>query len=605
MSQGHLSREIIHQIRERIDIIEVVSGYLTLSKSGQNFRGLCPFHHEKTPSFNVNPSRQFFHCFGCQTGGDVFTFVMKKEGIGFFDAVKELASRVGMTISAPSSESQSTDYQMRERLEQLHDAAAAWFHRNLCDSHVGREAMDYLASRGIETRTIDVFRLGLAMPTWDGLIKALFREGYEPSDVVKAGLATAKDHAGQRPHDLGGYYDRFRSRLMVPIRDIRKRIIAFGGRILTKDEPKYLNSPETPLFSKSRTLYALDRARESAGRLNQLIIVEGYFDAITLHQAGITNVVATLGTALTPDHLNTIRRYVGKVVLLFDPDPAGVQASLRTLDVFVGSGLGVTVISLPEGKDPDTFVRTHGVEAFARLLERAPSLLDFAVEHSLQNASGSIDDRIRRVDEILQILQKTGHRIEKEECLRRVAERLGISQQRLIERYPELLPKPGRSRVKPSVSKHESRFKRNPEEWDLVYCLLQGQLNAAQVNALRIEAFTEPVCHRIVQVALGHLGDDGRVLLRPLLDEAAADPQCGSVVTELAMAERHFDDMVEYVNGCLETLERKRREQNLGELIVKLRRAEQEGRSEEARRLNAEVNELRLEKAAAPLLRAT
>ena len=604
MSQGPLSREIIHQIRERIDIIEIVSGYLTLSKSGQNFRGLCPFHHEKTPSFNVNPSRQFFHCFGCQTGGDVFTFVMKKEGIGFFDAVQELARRAGITIPAVSSESQSTDYRLRERLEQLHDVAAAWFHRNLYDPHVGREAMDYLASRGIEPRTIDVFRLGVALPAWDGLIKALSKEGYEPSDVAKAGLATAKDHAGQRPHDLSGYYDRFRSRLMVPIRDVRKRIIAFGGRILTKDEPKYLNSPETPLFSKSKTLYALEQARETAGRLNQLIIVEGYFDAIALHQAGIANVVATLGTALTSDHLKIIRRFVGKVILLFDPDPAGVRASLRTLDLFMNSGLGVTVISLPDRQDPDTFVRKHGGEAFARLLERAPSLLDFAVEHNLQNTSGSIDDRIRRVDEILGILQKTSHRIEKEECLRRVAERLGISQQRLIERYPELLPKPGRSEGNP-VSRQEGRSKRNPEEWDLIYCLLQGQLNPAQIEALQIEAFTEPVCRRIVQVALRHRDRDGRVLLQPLLDETAADPQCGSVVTELALTERHFDDMVEYANGCLETLERKRREQKLDELIVKLRHAEQEGHSEEARRLNVQVNELRVKKAAAPLLRAT
>jgi DNA primase len=350
----------------------------------------------------------------------------------------------------------------------------------------------------------------------------------------------------------------------------------------------------------------LERAREAAARTNQLIVVEGYFDAIALHQAGISNVVATLGTALTPDHLRTIRRFASKVVLLFDPDMAGVRASLRTLDLFVDSGIGVTVMSLPDGQDPDAYIRKNGAETFARLQERAQSLLDFAVEHSLRSAaSGTIDDRIRSVDDILRILQKTGHRIEKEECLRRVAERLGISQQRLIERYPELLPKPKPGRRGPVTSAKEPRMKRNPEEWDLVHLLLHGQLSAAQIRALQVEAFAVPTCRRIVQIALSHLDPDGRVRIRSLLDEAMTEPDCGSAVTEFSMSERHFDDVAAYVNGCLETLERKRREQALEELIIRLRTAEQEGRTEEARRLNAQVNDLRVKKAAVPLSPAT
>jgi DNA primase len=420
-----------------------------------------------------------------------------------------------------------------------------------------------------------------------------------------AGMVVAKSHAGQQRQDTGGYYDRFRSRLMIPICDLRKRVMAFGGRILGEGEPKYLNSPETPLFNKGRTLYGLERAREAAGRINQLVVVEGYFDAIALHQAGMTNVVATLGTALTPDHVNIIRRFATKVVLLFDPDSAGVRAALRTLDLFVGSGIGVTVVSLPDGQDPDMFVRGHGAEAFARLQERAPSLLDFAVEHSLQNAAtGAIDDRVRSVDEILRILQKTGHRIEKEDCLRRVAERLGISQQRLIERYPELLSKQDRMASKQTFASTENRVKRHPEEWDLVHLLLQGQLNGVQIKALQIEAFTVPACRRIVEIALQHVGHDGRVLIQSFLDEAIADSECAASVTELSMSERHFEDIAEYVTGCLETLARKRREQALGDLIVRLRLAEKEGRMDEARRLNAEVNALRLRKAV-PSLPAT
>jgi len=408
-----------------------------------------------------------------------------------------------------------------------------------------------------------------------------------------------KEQSGRRtPTDASGYYDRFRGRLMFPITDLRKRVIGFGGRVMGEGEPKYLNSPETPLFSKGRTLYAFDRARDAAARDSRLVIVEGYFDAIALHQAGITNVAATLGTALTADHLTLIRRFAKKIVLLFDPDPAGVRAALRTLDLFVGSGLGVTVISLPGGHDPDTFVRAHGADAFRELQERAPSLLDFAVEQSLQRgSSGSIDDRIRSVDEILRILQKSTHRIEQEECMRRVAERLGLNQQRLIERYPELRPKSEGYTPRPVQIQSPGRSKLHHEEWELAYCLLQGKFTAEQLRALQADLFTEPVCRRIVEIGLRHVAGDGRVSIRPILDEGLGDPECSAAVTELSISERHFDDVTAYIDGCLDALERKRRQEALGELIMQLRVAEREGRADEAQRLNARVNALRLSKA--------
>jgi DNA primase len=386
---------------------------------------------------------------------------------------------------------------------------------------------------------------------------------------------------------------------MFPIRDLRQRTIAFGGRILGDGIPKYLNSPETPLFSKGRSLYALDRAREAAGHANRLIIVEGYFDAIALHQAGIRHVAATLGTALTLEHVRMIRRFVSNVTLLFDPDAAGIRAALRTLDVFVDSGIGVTVVSLPDGHDPDTYVRAQGADAFAALEQRAPALLDFAVDHSLATAaSGSLEDRIRSVDEILRILQKTGNRIAKEECTRRVAERLGISQVRLIERYPELLerkvPAPRRAVGAPSTA----QLRRPPEEWDLVCLLLQGKLTAGQLTLMQPEDFSLPACRVIVAIALQHRDDDGRVRLRAVLDAALEDPVCAAAATELSVGDRHFDDAAAHAQGCLETLLRKRHERRFSELIAKLRAAEQEGRMDDARELNAEVNELRLRKGA-------
>jgi DNA primase len=288
--------------------------------------------------------------------------------------------------------------------------------------------------------------------------------------------------------------------------------------VLGEGTPKYLNSPDTPLFKKGQTLFALDLAREAITRTKTVLVVEGYFDAIALHQSGLTHTVATLGTALTSEHIHVLRRFASKVVLLFDPDPAGVRAALRGLDLFVNSGLGVKVVTLPAGEDPDTFVRKEGPEGFARLEEQAPSLLDFSLEQSLQSAEGStIEGRIRSVDEVLRILQKSEHPIEREERIRIVAERLGINQQRLIERYPALLPQDSRRPVsrKPDAQAALS-YKGVPEERDVVYLLLHGHLTPADVRRLKPETFTVAACRTLVERALTHLEQDGRVGLRHL-----------------------------------------------------------------------------------------
>ena len=608
MSLGLIPQEIIEQVKDRTDILDVVSGYVTLSKAGQNFKGLCPFHSEKTPSFMVSPSRQIFHCFGCGTGGNAFTFVMKMEGTSFPETVRELARKAGIAVPEAQGAPRGVDaggrhHQdsgNREKLEKLNEAAQAWFAHNLTQAEAGREARLYLKERGMFEDTLETFGFGYAPESWDGLLKHLLRSGYTLPDVLAAGLITTKEGAGRNPKDASGYYDKFRARVMFPIRDLRRKVIGFGGRILGEGMPKYLNSPETPLFNKSRALYLLEKARETAGKTETLIIVEGYFDAIALHQAGITNVVATLGTALTPDHIRIIRRYVTKAVLLFDPDEAGVRAALRTLDLFVDSGLGVKVVSLPSGDDPDTFIRNQGTEVFAQLHDKAPSLLDFAVEHSLRRAGSTvIEDRIRSVDEILRILQKTSNRLEKEEYTKRVAERLGVNQQRLIERYPELRPRelrPAR-RESPAAAAPPAgaRFKGTPEERDLVHLLLQGQLLPAEVRRLEAETFSMPACRRIVEIALRSL-DEGRVSVRATLDEALADMTCATVATELSMLDQPYDDVRQHVTDCLDLLERKKLEGTLGRLIAELRAAEQAGRTDEAQRLNDEVNALRLRK---------
>lgn len=598
MGRGLISDDIINQIRDRIDIADIVGHHVSLTRAGQNLKGLCPFHQEKSPSFTVSPSRQIFHCFGCGAGGNVFSFLTRITGASFPEVVRDLGRKVGIEVQ----ESAGFNPQAAQfgRIEQVNQAASSWFHKNLLDAQAGEPVRAYLAERGIEPATVTRFAIGVALGEWEGLIKALTHQGFTAGDLAAAGLTIAREQAGK---GATGFYDRFRARVMFPIVDLRKRVVGFGGRTLGDGTPKYLNSPDTPLFKKGQTLFAFDQAREAIARTKTVIVVEGYFDAIALHQAGITHTVATLGTALTAEHIQALRRFATNVVLLFDPDAAGVRAALRGLDLFVNSGLGVKVVTLPDGDDPDTYVRKAGAEAFARLEAAAPSLLDYALEHSVKEAeSGSLEGRIRSVDEILRILQKSEHPIEREERLRVVAERLGINQQRLIERYPALISEQRKPAGSPTPSpKPVPAFKGVPEERDLVFLLLQGKLSPADIRRLKPELFSIPACQKLVECALAHLGPDGRVEVRVFLDAAMEDHECGPLATEFSLRDDHFDDLSEHIKGCLDQLDRKRSEATMRELISRLKGAEREGRWEDVQSINLQVNELQMRKAGTPV----
>jgi len=600
VGRGLISDDIINQIRDRVDIADIVGHHVALTRAGQNLKGLCPFHQEKSPSFTVSPSRQIFHCFGCGAGGNVFSFLTRITGASFPEVVRELGRKVGIEVQ----ESAAFNPQAAQagRIEQVNRAASAWFHKNLQDARAGESARKYLAERGIEPATVTRFAIGVALGEWEGLIKSLTHQGFTSGDLSTAGLTIAREQTG---NGATGFYDRFRARVMFPIVDLRKRVVGFGGRILGDGMPKYLNSPDTPLFKKGQTLFAFDQAREAIARTKTVIVVEGYFDAIALHQAGITHTVATLGTALTAEHIQALRRFADNVVLLFDPDAAGVRAALRGLDLFVNSGLGVKVVTLPDGDDPDTYVRKAGAEAFARLEAAAPSLLDYALEHSVTEAeAGSLEGRIRSVDEILRILQKSEHPIEREERLRVVAERLGINQQRLIERYPVLMAEQRKTAgqlAQPAPPKPVPVFKGVPEERDLVLLLLQGKLSPADIRRLKPELFSIPACQKLMECALAHLGRDGRVEVRAFLDAAMEDPECGHLATEFSLRDDHFDNLAEHIKGCLDQLDRKRFEATMRELISRLKGAERDGRWEDVQSINLQVNELQMRKAGTPV----
>lgn len=420
-----ISEQVIEEVRSRTDIVAVVSEYVALKRRGRNYVGLCPFHSERTPSFNVVPEKQIFHCFGCQAGGDVFRFVQMRENLTFPEAVRLLAERSGVSVEDERSPAERAREQEQERLRQALDWAAKFFQYELRQPS-GKAALEYLQRRGLQDETLVRFGLGASPDGWDHLYRLMTRRGFEPGILVKAGLVQPRAKGG-------GYYDRFRKRVMFPIWDIRGRVVGFGGRALEDgQEPKYLNSPESSLFNKGRNLYALHMAKGAMRDQDQAIIVEGYMDVIACHQAGVTNVVASLGTALTAEQGRLLLLQTPRVVIAYDSDTAGRNATLRGLDILGGMGCQVSVLNLPEGKDPDEYLRSHDAGSFRRLTEEAQPLIQFRLERLLQRyGSGTPEARAQVAKGAEPILAPIADEVRRNEYIRWLAGRLGVSEQDL------------------------------------------------------------------------------------------------------------------------------------------------------------------------------
>ncbi|HUP00246.1 MAG TPA: DNA primase [Gemmatimonadota bacterium] len=356
---------IVDEVRERTDILEIVGEVVQLRKRGRNWVGLCPFHAEKTPSFNVTPDKGMYYCFGCQAGGNAITFVMVHERLAFPEAVRTLAERAGIDIPEALDEGPDPD----AALHTANRLAAEFYHRNLLESPEAQAARDYLARRGIGDDVRDEFLLGWAPEAWESLTREAARHGIDPEDLARAGLAV-------RSERTGGLYDRFRGRLCFPIRSVGGKVVAISGRRLDDGEPKYLNSADTPIFSKGRTLFNLDLARGPIRREGAAIVVEGNFDVLALYRSGFRNVVAPLGTAFTPEQARILKRYTATAYLAYDGDPAGERAAFRAADVLLGAGCGVRIVRLPSGRDPDAWIAEAGAAAFARSLEEAADVID-------------------------------------------------------------------------------------------------------------------------------------------------------------------------------------------------------------------------------------
>ena len=464
MPRNYETEAVRERVRDATDIVDLVSEHVQLVKKGRNFSGLCPFHDEKTPSFSVNPDRQFYHCFGCGVGGDVFKFVQEIDRVTFVEALKFLAERAGIALpehSGPSHEKAAAE----DELYRANDLAQKYFNHLLLNDDVGAGARTYLQTRGLASETIAHFGLGYAPPAWDALLKVAGRRGLSPQILERAGLAVPRPKGG-------GHYDRFRDRVTFPIANLSHRTIAFGARALQSDqEPKYLNTSETPIYHKGRVLYGLSIARDAIRRQDAVLVVEGYMDLISLAQVGIQHVVATAGTALTEDHCRLLARFARQLVLLFDGDAAGSSAAMRALEVLLGTSLDVRVVSLPSEHDPDTFIQAHGPERLLNQAENAQSVLDFylgrlAQQHDLSSMEGK-GRAVETFKPLIAKLNKPQDAVRRDLLLREVAQRLAVDEQALRDGVRASMRRPQRPRkaaadppptTAPDPPRHELEF---------------------------------------------------------------------------------------------------------------------------------------------------
>lgn len=420
---GYLPDELIDEIRSANDIVNVISDYVRLKKQGRNFVGLCPFHNEKTPSFMVSQDKQIFHCFGCGEGGNVISFIMKRDGLSFPEAARVLAERAGIVIPEQVDPAASARRQESEQAYKVNELAKDFFQYILKNHDVSKEARVYLAGRGIIDETIDRFQIGFAPPSWDSLLQFMNKKGYSPAKLEKLGLVLPRSKGGP------GFYDRFRNRVMFPVWNLQGKVVGFGGRVLDHSLPKYLNSPETVLFNKSCLLYGIHKAAESIRQLDQAIIVEGYLDVITCHQAGITNVVASLGTAFTKEQGKLLLRYTRDIVMAYDADAAGVNATMKGWQMLDDLGCRVKVVSIPDGKDPDEFIRNHGPDEFVELVNKnALSLCDYKTDRAMEKFDiYTLEGKFKIASEVIPSIKNLSNEIEKDEAIMKLAKRLQLS----------------------------------------------------------------------------------------------------------------------------------------------------------------------------------
>ena len=464
MLKGYIPSEIIEEIKLRTNIVDVVSEYVSLKKTGRNFVGLCPFHKEKTPSFSVNPEKQIFYCFGCGEGGNAISFLMKLNDMSFPQTIRHLAAKAGIAI--PDARLQREDkgaLTEKEQLIRINRMAADFFSRNLT-SDGGKHCREYLSKRGMDLPVIQKFGLGYSPDGWRHLKKYLHAKGVPPALSAKAGLIIIKD--------TGQSYDRFRGRVMFPIVDLGGHVVAFGGRVIGDEEPKYLNSPESPVYVKGKTLYGLYQAKTEIKKKNEVVIVEGYLDFLSLWSQGIRNVVATLGTALTKDQVELVRRFTRNVAVIFDPDAAGRSAVERSLHLFLEEEMHAKVISLPDGYDPDQYVRKFGQAALESIISGAPPMVDYYID-TMMGTGTTLEEKLDAVKNSIFFISNIRNLIERNLFIKRVSEKIDIDQKLLKDEINKARRKVAARPVRGAGISGERQQRIDSIELDFIHLMME------------------------------------------------------------------------------------------------------------------------------------
>ena len=562
-TSNHIPHELLNDVRTQNDIVEVLSECgILLKPAGKEYKALCPFHDEKTPSFTVSSEKQMFYCFGCNTGGNIISFLQKHEGKSFMEAVEWLAERAGISLPTQDGKSRQIS-RKRLELQDLNRFAVEYFHGQLLAPGVGGQALAYLKNRGIKDQTIRQFQLGYATQGRRDMVKAATQADFSIQQLIDAGLIKSEDQ---------GPLDRFRGRVIFPIRDDRGNPVGFGGRTLSEDYlPKYLNSPTTALYDKSKTLYNLYDARLAIQKTGKAILVEGYFDALMPHQAGILNVVASLGTSFSESHASLLKRFAEEAIIVYDSDPAGFQATLRGLHLLLWAGLRVRIAILPAGTDPDQFIRTQDGDAFNQLIDSAMNLIEFQIQRATQqNAIRRIDVKTQAVKEIALTLSHLKSQVELNEYTRYAAQELDIDRPVLWKELQRLGVKASHRTSSPRTSRVAKKASMSPREsieWQLIEALIQRPdfIPIACAN-FHYQDFTHLDFVAIAQI-LWEASEFGEpVDIRDLIN-TCADEKIKGIMSKAVLQKTIPPNLSTRVEGCLKKLkdfllwdvERKRR----------------------------------------------
>ena len=589
---GLIPNDVINRVIEQSDIVEIIGNYTALKRAGRNFKALCPFHNEKTPSFVVNPDKQIFHCFGCGVGGNAVGFLMRQEGMEFPEAVRFLANKAGIVIPEDEAAVNNPSKQLREDIYKINALATAFFHEVLLSSREAdvKTAREYLKNRGVDLETVKRFQLGFALNEWDALLKYLRSKAISEELIAKAGLIIARE-------GKSGFYDRFRNRIIFPIHDIQNRPVAFGARAMQdSDGAKYINSPETPLYTKGQHMFGLSLTKAAVGRMDRILVVEGYMDMIMPFIHGVENIAASLGTALTVDQIRLIRRYTPNVVMLFDTDPAGQSAIVRSLDLLIDEGMNVRVATLAEGADPDSFIRAQGVAAFNTRLDNAVSLLDFKFNWLAgQFDPTTVDGKTRIARELLGTIQRFKSEVAKYELIKTLAKRLNVPESVLQKQAGQAKSQPvGADLVS---SRHKEVKDLAPvvgvsHELLLALFLKDPAWARAASGKISPEDFTDPRERQVVDAIWGLMQEGDAWTINDLLGRLNDESIISLVTSSLSIEEGKLTEPARVLEDCVGKIVREKQKLARGRLMEAIRQAEAEQDTVKLDQLKEEFNQL-------------